>query len=104
LAEGPKYLIVKYGEKGSRLYTREGKIYNVGVYKTQAKDTTGAGDSFLGGLCAHLSHLDKVSDEALLQGMKLGAAAASFTVEAFGVERLINVGKEQIEARLKEVA
>lgn len=101
---GPKWVIIKYGAAGSRLYAQDGRSGMVGIYKTVAKDTTGAGDTYLGTIMAHLATTGKVDMETLLAGMRLGAAAASITVEAFGVDALIKADRKEIERRAKAIA
>lgn len=98
-AWGVGWVIVKYGAQGSCLYAPDGKAQKVGVYATTTKDTTGAGDTYLGTLMAHLNDKGRGDFETIVEGMKLGAAAASITVEAFGVEAIIRATRAQIEER-----
>ena len=39
-------LVLKNGSKGSQIYSREGLVETMGVYKVEQEDATGAGDSF----------------------------------------------------------
>ncbi len=96
---GARWAVIKYGAHGSSLYGSQGERFRCGAYKTQARDTTGAGDTFLATILAHLAATGRADFETLQEGMKLGAAAASITVEAFGVDSLIKANKEDIERR-----
>lgn len=51
---GVKMLAVTRGSKGARLYLQNGATYDCPGFKVNAVDTTGAGDSFFGGLIAEL--------------------------------------------------
>jgi len=102
---GPRWVIIKYGKKGSRLYApgpRE-KTASLGIYENEPKDTTGAGDTFLAAVMAHLAHIGKADFKTILEGMRLGTAAASVTTEAFGVDKLIKTPREEIERRARKV-
>lgn len=103
LSWGPRWAIIKYGANGSRLYGAKGENVHVGIYKTHAKDTTGAGDTYLGTVMAHVAHTGQSDLDTLVRGMKMGAAAASVTVEAFGVDALITADLKEIERRAQRL-
>ena len=103
LAMGPKWAIIKYGAQGSRLYASDGRSSAMGVYKTHTKDTTGAGDTYLGTIMAHLASVGRADFDTILHGMRLGAAAASITVEAFGIDSLVKATRPEIEKRAQQV-
>ena len=71
-------LVLKNGSKGSRLYTRN-NVEEVGVYKVEQKDATGAGDCFDGAFLAGL-----VQGKTVKEAAKMGAAAGALNVMAFG--------------------
>lgn len=100
---GPRWAVIKYGKRGSRLYAPDGRTATLGIYDNVPKDTTGAGDTFLAGIMAHVASAGKVEFETLLEGMRLGTAAASITTEAFGIEEIIKATKEEIERRARSV-
>lgn len=75
---GLEILVLKNGSEGSRLYTREG-VEEVGVYKVEQKDATGAGDCFDGAFLAGL-----VQGKSVKEAAKMGAAAGALNVMAFG--------------------
>lgn len=100
---GAQWVIVKYGAQGSRLYSPDGRQQQVGIYDTPVKDTTGAGDTYLGTIMAHLNDKGRADFETIVEGMRLGSAAASITVEAFGVEAIIRATRAQIEERAQKI-
>lgn len=71
-------LVLKKGSKGSVIYTRDEKI-KVGIYKVEARDATGAGDSFDGAFLCGLAE-----GKGLLEAGQMAAAAASINTAAFG--------------------
>jgi len=98
-----QYVIVKYGAEGSQLYHKDGQRRRVGVFATSPKDTTGAGDTFLGTLMAHMAATDQTDIDTVEEGMRLGAAAASITIEAFGVDALEKASLGDIQQRQSSV-
>ena len=101
---GPKWVIVKHGKLGSILYSQDGQSARLGIFDNIPIETTGAGDTFLGSVMAHLASTGRVNFENILEGMKLGTAASSITVEAFGVDALIGASREEISRRAKNIA
>ncbi len=65
-------------------------------------DPTGAGDSFAGGFIGHLARTKDISFENMKTAIIVGSAMASFCVEKFGVQRLKEITKSDIDVRLKE--
>ena len=65
-------------------------------------DPTGAGDAFAGGFIGHISHTDNYSFENMKTAIIVGSAMASFCVEKFGPQRLKEISKEDIDARLQK--
>ena len=65
-------------------------------------DPTGAGDTFAGGFIGHLAKTKDISFENMKTAIIIGSAMASFCVEKFGTERLIELTKKDIDTRLDE--
>ena len=65
-------------------------------------DPTGAGDTFAGGFVGHLSSCETINWEVMKKAIIVGSAMASFTVEKFGIERLIELDNKEIELRINE--
>ena len=102
LKMGPKYLIIKKGEHGALLFNEENIFYAPALPLDDVFDPTGAGDTFAGGFVGHLSTCDEIDWESMKKAIIVGSAMASFTVEKFGIERLISLDKSQIETRINE--
>ncbi|OWP61841.1 sugar kinase [Hymenobacter amundsenii] len=103
MAMGPKYLIIKKGEHGALLFHRQGNtnhvFYAPALPLEEVFDPTGAGDTFAGGFIGYLAATDDVSFENMKRAVVHGSAMASFCVEKFGTERLLNLSQQEIEAR-----
>jgi sugar/nucleoside kinase (ribokinase family) len=97
---GPKAVIIKRGEHGAFLFHKDGVFFAPAFLLEEVVDPTGAGDSFAGGLLGHLASEDRTDFSALKRGMLYGAAIASATCEAFGVERTARVTREEIDERV----
>ena len=65
-------------------------------------DPTGAGDSFAGGFIGYLAETEDISFDNMKRAIIYGSAMASFTVEKFGTEKLINLSKQQVDERVQE--
>ena len=102
LEMGPKYLIIKKGEHGALLFGDNNIFYAPALPLEEVFDPTGAGDTFAGGFVGHLSSCDTIDWEAMKKAIIVGSAMASFTVEKFGIEKLIELDKSQIEGRINE--
>ncbi len=63
------------------------------------KDPTGAGDSFAGGFMGHIAETGDWSWAGIRRAMVHGSVVASFTVEDFGVNRLLGLSRADIRAR-----
>ncbi|MBD01046.1 MAG: sugar kinase [Crocinitomicaceae bacterium] len=102
LEMGPKYLIIKKGEHGALLFGDDNIFYAPALPLEEVFDPTGAGDTFAGGFVGHLSSCDTINWEAMKKAIIVGSAMASFTVEKFGIEKLIELDKSQIEERIND--
>ena len=82
-AHGPELVIVTLGAQGAAAVTRDGAIIEARALPVDVVDTTGAGDSFVGGfLAAWLNHCP------LPQALHLACAAGSLQVTRFGAQEL----------------
>ena len=99
---GPKYVIIKKGEHGALLFS-EGKVFAIPALPLEEVfDPTGAGDTFAGGFAAHLAATKSISFENMKTAVIVGSAMASFTVEKFGTERLLEVSPMILKQRVKK--
>ncbi len=101
---GPRAVIAKQGEYGSAMITRDA-FFGLSSYPTtDIVEPTGAGDTFAGGLMGYLAAHDGDADDATLRrAMAYGTACASFNVEGFGSERLYELERAEIDARVAEL-
>jgi sugar/nucleoside kinase (ribokinase family) len=99
MAMGPKFLIIKKGEHGALLFHKNKVFYAPALPLEEVFDPTGAGDTFAGGFIGHLAATDDISFENMKRAVIHGSAMASFCVEKFGTERLLNLSAEELEAR-----
>jgi len=63
-------------------------------------DPTGAGDTFAGGLVGYLAQSGDLSFENLKRALIYGSAMASFCVEKFSIQRLLELDADQILERI----
>jgi sugar/nucleoside kinase (ribokinase family) len=101
LEHGPRMTVIKQGEHGALLVSRDA-TFKVPAYPLQEVfDPTGAGDAFAGGFMAYLASTDDASPANLRRAMVYGAAMGSFAVEAFGVQGLAAVQRADVRARVR---
>ena len=102
LAKGPKHLIIKRGEYGVLMFNQK-QVFGAPAFPLeQVKDPTGAGDTFAGGFMGYLSATGNLSESAVRQAIIFGSVMASFTVEAFSLDRLRILDYKEIEARFRQ--
>ncbi len=102
LEMGPKVLIIKKGEHGALLFNREQVFYAPALPLEDVFDPTGAGDSFAGGFIGYLAQTKDISFDNMKRAIIFGSAMASFTVEKFGVERLVGLAQDEVDERVQE--
>ena len=102
LARGPRFAVIKKGEHGAMLVTRE-SITTVPAFPTKnVRDPTGAGDSFAGGMLGYLDRCGADDAEALRRALVRGTVAASFTIETFSLDRLARINLDDVERRVEQ--
>ena len=62
-------------------------------------DPTGAGDTFMGGFVGWLAASGDLSAENMRRAVIYGSVMASYCVERFGPERLIDLDQESLRIR-----
>jgi sugar/nucleoside kinase (ribokinase family) len=97
---GPKYVAIKKGEHGALLFGDD-EFFSCGAYPLEdIHDPTGAGDTFAGGMAGYLASTPGTPSFAnLRRAVIYGSVLASFNVEAFSLERLRTLTKEEIDTR-----
>jgi len=99
---GAKTLIMKRGEHGATLATRDGQFSVPSFPTDRVIDPTGACDSFAGGTLGYLAQAGPEKD-AMRRAMVYGSVMGSFAVEEFGTKRIQDVTREEVETRAKAV-
>ncbi len=97
---GPAHLVIKRGEYGALLCSKDQLFFAPAYPLEKVVDPTGAGDSFAGGFVGYLASEKKLSPAILKKAIIYGSAAASFTVEDFSLNNLINLTKNDLDERL----
>lgn len=83
-----KYVIYTKGKDGAQLYSKNGMVEAPG-YSVQVRDTTGAGDSFIGAflyciLRDEIEDLTSVDDKTLIEYLKYANAYGAYTTTKEG--------------------
>ena len=103
LGLGPRYVILKKGEHGAFLLSKD-VHFSIPAYPVEnVVDPTGAGDSFAGGFMGYLAAQGNHEPATLRKAMLFGTVTASFCVEAFGVEGLSTRSRTDVDARYDEL-
>jgi sugar/nucleoside kinase (ribokinase family) len=99
LSWGPKALIIKRGEYGAALFTRDSYFAIPAFPLESVFDPTGAGDTFAGGFMGYLASQERLDEDAMRRAMIFGSVMASFNVEEFGTARVRRLTHEEINGR-----
>jgi len=97
---GPKYVVIKKGEHGALLFHKDNIFFAPALPLEEVFDPTGAGDTFAGGFAGYLTEAGNISFESMKNAIIHGSNLASFCVERFGTERMVNLEKSEVDARL----
>lgn len=102
LSWGPRALVIKRGEYGAAMFTKD-SYFAIPAYPLESVfDPTGAGDTFAGGFMGYLASHQSVDDETLRRAIIFGSVMASFNVEEFGTERVRRLTHEEINQRFRD--
>jgi sugar/nucleoside kinase (ribokinase family) len=99
---GPRFLIIKKGEHGALLFHEAHVFFAPALPLEDVFDPTGAGDTFAGGFIGHIAKTKDTSFDNMKTAIIVGSAMASFCVEKFGPNRLKEITKVDIDARIAE--
>jgi len=100
---GSKFAIIKKGENGAILFTKEGLVFPAAAFfLDEIVDPTGAGDSFAGGLLGHIARKGVTDFSTMKEAVIYGNVMGSFAVEDFGIKRLLSITKDDIEDRYEK--
>ena len=99
-----QFCVIKKGQHGAILFA-EGNAYPLPSYpSTKVVDPTGAGDCFAGGFMGHIAATDKTDTKTLRRAVAMGTMVASIELEDFSLNKLTQIGKDEIYERLDEFA
>lgn len=99
---GLKAVVIKRGEYGATLFTKDGYFATPAYPLESVFDPTGAGDTFAGGFMGYLAAQKEVNDETMRRAMIYGSVMASFNVEKFGTERVDGLDYPEINQRFRD--
>jgi sugar/nucleoside kinase (ribokinase family) len=99
---GPKYVVIKKGEHGALIFHNKDVFFAPALPLEEVFDPTGAGDTFAGGFSGYIAQTEDVSFENMKNAIIHGSNLASFCVEKFGTERMVDLNKEDVFARLQQ--
>jgi len=102
LDKGPKHVLIKKGEHGAFMFTRDSVFFAPAYPLESVFDPTGAGDSFAGGFIGSLAASGDLSDASMRRAVVVGSAMGSFAVEKFSNGRLMEITRADIDARVQE--
>lgn len=98
---GPSCIVAKRGEYGVLMVSQD-EIFLCPAFPLEdVFDPTGAGDTFAGGFMGYLANMGDTSLETVKQAIIMGSLMASFNVEDFSINRLKNLGYDEIKERYK---
>ena len=97
---GSKFAIIKKGENGAILFSKEGLVFPAAAFfLDEIVDPTGAGDSFAGGFLGHIARKGVMDMATMKEAVIYGNVMGSFSVEDFGIKRLLSITKDDVEDR-----
>jgi sugar/nucleoside kinase (ribokinase family) len=99
---GPKYVVIKKGEHGALLFHDDNVFYAPALPLEEVFDPTGAGDTFAGGFAGYLAKTEDLSFENMKNAVIYGSTLASFCVEKFGTERMVDLNNSEVLKRLHQ--
>ncbi|MBP6774948.1 MAG: sugar kinase [Gemmatimonadaceae bacterium] len=102
LDRGPRHVLIKKGEHGAFMFTRDSVFFAPAYPLESVFDPTGAGDSFAGGFIGYLAATGDLSDRSMRRAVVVGSAMGSFAVEKFSNARLLEITRADIDARVQE--
>jgi|SRR3989338_1171627 len=108
LKSGPKALIIKKGEHGALLFTKNKQSADLrhfsapGYPLENIKDPTGCGDCFGGGFIGYLAKTRDLSEANFRKAIIYGSVIASHNAEDFSLNRLKSLTMRDIKSRYNE--
>jgi sugar/nucleoside kinase (ribokinase family) len=99
---GGHTIVIKRGEYGVLMITKDA-IFAAPAYPLEnVFDPTGAGDTFAGGFLGYLASRSEIHDRELRRAIIFGSVLASSSVEKFSLDRLREIGLDDILERYQD--
>ena len=99
---GPKYVVIKKGEHGALLFHNKEVFFAPALPLEEVFDPTGAGDTFAGGFAGYITQSENISFDNMKNAIIQGSNLASFCVEKFGTEKMVDLNKSDVLSRLQQ--
>ena len=103
LEMGPEVVVMKKGEHGAILISKDSYFVAPAYPVKKVVDPTGAGDCFAGGFVGYLAKSGNFEDGELRKAIIYGTAVASFCVEDFSFKRLAKLTQQELNERTVEL-
>ncbi|RRO22296.1 PfkB family carbohydrate kinase [Flavobacteriaceae bacterium 14752] len=97
---GPDYVVIKKGEHGALLFYDDEMFFAPALPLEEVFDPTGAGDTFAGGFAGYLAQSKDISFKNMKRAIIYGSNLASFCVEKFGTEKMLQLTEDELKQRL----
>ncbi len=103
---GPKYIVIKKGEYGSMLYSKDDGFFNCpALIVEEVIDPTGAGDSFAGGFFGYITKNVQGTPtwNDLKQAVVTGTVMSSQAIQNFSVKSLVELDLSRFNQLKKDL-
>jgi sugar/nucleoside kinase (ribokinase family) len=97
-----RYAIIKKGENGVVLFSKDSYFALPGFALENIKDPTGCGDSFAGAFLGYLAQTRDTDEANIRRALVAASVIASFNAEDFSFNRLLSLTQTEIRARTRE--
>lgn len=100
---GPQTAIIKKGEHGALMFTKDRHFSAPSFPLEDIKDPTGCGDTFGGAFTGYMAREDHIDEPTMRKAIVYGSALASHNAEDFSLNRMRALTKEDIEKRFTQL-
>jgi sugar/nucleoside kinase (ribokinase family) len=104
LAMGLTFVVIKKGQHGCLMLHRDGIAALPAYPAAKVIDPTGAGDSFAGGMMGWIAARQDTTFPTIQRALTAGTIIASFNIESFTLDRLLELTRDDVDARMAEFA
>lgn len=102
ISTGPRYAVIKMGAAGAMIFGGKEPFVLPAYPLKKVIDPTGAGDTFASGMLGYLAGCDSDLDfESMKKGLAYGSVNASYACSGFGVEKLRELTRDDIDSRME---